>query len=230
MKIASGVVSGALLGALSFNAIGAIIDVGPYRFDDIAIADEVTSYSGTTMDNGVEFVDPLTSTELIDTNAGTFLATNTADGWNDVTLGMRFKQVNVVNGANADLALFFMFEQRVDDLAANNIGFSVNGTDFSPLSFTKVTNPPQQVVNNVEWGAGQFLDNVLLLVAEVDLGTFGVDSLNQFTLSMQQMTDQKVVALSMVGAINYTVVPVPAAVWLFGSGLIGLVGVARRKK
>ena len=26
------------------------------------------------------------------------------------------------------------------------------------------------------------------------------------------------------------VVPVPAAVWLFGSGLLGLVGVARRKK
>ena len=25
-------------------------------------------------------------------------------------------------------------------------------------------------------------------------------------------------------------VPVPAAVWLFGSGLIGLIGVARRKK
>jgi len=33
---------------------------------------------------------------------------------------------------------------------------------------------------------------------------------------------------SMVGVT--TVVPVPAAVWLFGSGLIGLVGVARRKK
>jgi len=28
----------------------------------------------------------------------------------------------------------------------------------------------------------------------------------------------------------YGVVPVPAAVWLFGSGLIGLVGLARRKK
>ena len=27
-----------------------------------------------------------------------------------------------------------------------------------------------------------------------------------------------------------TVVPVPAAVWLFGSGLIGLIGIARRKK
>jgi hypothetical protein len=26
------------------------------------------------------------------------------------------------------------------------------------------------------------------------------------------------------------VVPVPAAVWLFGSGLLGLVGIAKRKK
>ena len=31
-------------------------------------------------------------------------------------------------------------------------------------------------------------------------------------------------------AFGGTVVPVPAAVWLFGSGLIGLVGLARRKK
>ncbi len=30
--------------------------------------------------------------------------------------------------------------------------------------------------------------------------------------------------------IDQTVVPVPAAVWLFGSGLIGLIGIARRKK
>jgi hypothetical protein len=28
----------------------------------------------------------------------------------------------------------------------------------------------------------------------------------------------------------FTVVPVPAAVWLFGSGLLGLIGMARRKK
>ena len=29
---------------------------------------------------------------------------------------------------------------------------------------------------------------------------------------------------------SYSVVPVPAALWLFGSGLLGLIGVARRKK
>lgn len=37
---------------------------------------------------------------------------------------------------------------------------------------------------------------------------------------------------SLVGAVGFTVVtvvPVPAAVWLFGSGLIGLIGLARRK-
>jgi len=33
-----------------------------------------------------------------------------------------------------------------------------------------------------------------------------------------------------IDSFDATVVPVPAAVWLFGSGLLGLVGVARRKK
>jgi hypothetical protein len=35
---------------------------------------------------------------------------------------------------------------------------------------------------------------------------------------------------SLVGVFLVRTVPVPAAVWLFGSGLLGLVGVARRKK
>ena len=33
-----------------------------------------------------------------------------------------------------------------------------------------------------------------------------------------------------ITASNASVIPVPAAVWLFGSGLLGLVGVARRRK
>ena len=30
--------------------------------------------------------------------------------------------------------------------------------------------------------------------------------------------------------LNFAPIPVPAAVWLFGSGLLGLVGVARRRR
>ena len=37
-------------------------------------------------------------------------------------------------------------------------------------------------------------------------------------------------ALHMTGHVGTSAIPVPAAVWLFGSGLLGLVGVARRKK
>ena len=36
--------------------------------------------------------------------------------------------------------------------------------------------------------------------------------------------------LKFITSVDTTVVPVPAAAWLFGSGLIGLIGVARRKK
>lgn len=36
--------------------------------------------------------------------------------------------------------------------------------------------------------------------------------------------------LAYVEAINYSVVPIPAAIWLFGSGMLGLIGIARRKK
>ncbi|HIB83546.1 MAG TPA: VPLPA-CTERM sorting domain-containing protein, partial [Chromatiaceae bacterium] len=35
--------------------------------------------------------------------------------------------------------------------------------------------------------------------------------------------------ISINANVNVSDVPVPAAVWLFGSGLIGLVGMARRK-
>lgn len=47
---------------------------------------------------------------------------------------------------------------------------------------------------------------------------------NSCTLSWDLGTTQLVVDASVVNPI-----PVPAAVWLFGSGLIGLVGIARRK-
>ena len=57
----------------------------------------------------------------------------------------------------------------------------------------------------------------------------GVDSIGVWTLHIE---DAIGVDSGVLGSwsLDITPVPVPAAVWLFGSGLIGLVGIARRKK
>ena len=49
-----------------------------------------------------------------------------------------------------------------------------------------------------------------------------------FTLGYDFDLDGNATAIS-TSVLNTSVVPVPAAAWLFGSGLLGLVGIARRK-
>ena len=46
------------------------------------------------------------------------------------------------------------------------------------------------------------------------------------------VTDQAVDAGGLAATSSFApaVIPVPAALWLFGSGLLGLVGIAKRKK
>ena len=51
-----------------------------------------------------------------------------------------------------------------------------------------------------------------------------------FSIEMLQKDFDISVCISMVGAVNTTVIPVPAAVWLFGSGLMGLIALAQRKR
>lgn len=73
-----------------------------------------------------------------------------------------------------------------------------------------------------------------LTYPHIEAGTFGTGSATAILDPVAyidptwEYADQFEVIVS--PAINNTVVPVPAAVWLFSSGLIGLVGVARRKK
>lgn len=60
---------------------------------------------------------------------------------------------------------------------------------------------------------------------------FGVDVNNDGTLGTGEFGEWSVnITAGTLTYTNPTVVPVPAAVWLLGSGLIGLVGIARRKK
>ena len=51
-----------------------------------------------------------------------------------------------------------------------------------------------------------------------------------FSVEMIQKDFDISVCISMIGAANTSAIPVPAAVWLFGSGLMGLIALARRKR
>jgi hypothetical protein len=94
-------------------------------------------------------------------------------------------------------------------------------------------------------------------IKEMDVTVFGSDSLSVLTMSnfiddtsgwdgnftsigMSFVADGSQSTLKFLGTnsgwngyyidnVNVSVVPIPAAMWLFGSGLIGLVGLARRK-
>ena len=71
---------------------------------------------------------------------------------------------------------------------------------------------------------------------DLDAFGFGVDSVFQYvrltddTSKGGQSGNTVGADIDAVGAISTTVVPVPAAAWLFGSGLMGLLGLAKRKK
>ena len=61
------------------------------------------------------------------------------------------------------------------------------------------------------------------------VGAFNPNALGQYSFYLTATTKAPFPATVGTVGIDVQVVPVPAAVWLFGSGLLGLIGVARRK-
>jgi hypothetical protein len=60
-------------------------------------------------------------------------------------------------------------------------------------------------------------------LGDVDAGYFFIEEANSAGGTL-------FLALGKLNATTAIVVPIPAAVWLFGSGLLGLIGVARRRR
>ena len=92
-----------------------------------------------------------------------------------------------------------------------NIGFtdgyvigSLDGNWTVDVQFTDVLLPGQTIKNLTAWAA---------------LSSDGVGGQTELALAL---VEDRRVRLSMI--------PIPPAVWLFGSGLLGLIGIARRKK
>ena len=117
-----------------------------------------------------------------------------------------------------------------------------SGTTFGPGtysfdtvqagSYTNVVVGAGQVGGHIlfNWGANTDIDvvNVWDVASGVYTSTDVVEGAGADGILGLGMIDGAFVGSS--ANFNFTAVPVPAAVWLFGSGLLGLVGVARRKK
>ena len=139
---------------------------------------------------------------------------------------------NLTTGVNAYTIdeLFFNF---TGDTAA--FSFDSGNTGFGALSTTPIGAD----------GFGVFDVNIMGFalaagdteVWQIDLGLAGISGADFNVLSTNPPGDRTATAALkfMQGpgddsAYGASVVPVPAAAWLFGSGLLGLVGIARRKK
>ena len=140
-------------------------------------------------------------------------------------------------------------------VASTNTFFGTNwtthsGTTFGPGTYSFDT-IQGGIYTGVEVGAGQVGGHILFnwgAVADIDVINVWDVSIDMAGNTVYTSTDvtatnpvgpNGILGLTMIdGAFagfsaNFNLVepvPVPAAVWLFGSGLLGLVGVARRRK
>lgn len=95
------------------------------------------------------------------------------------------------------------------------------GTGFTPY-IEMATDGDGQIINDTasfSVGAG----GTFTIYAELEALTFGgyADSFSTLSMTFDDTTN--------LAALGEMVVPVPAAIWLFGSGLVGLIGISRRK-
>ena len=138
--------------------------------------------------------------------------------------GTTMKWVDANNWA-ANLNVAGVTGWRLADSDGTCTGFDCTGSEMGDLFYTALGNSAGSLTNtgpfsNVQsdgyWTATEWNSSTVWVF---DMGTGG-QNLNLKTGAFYGWAVQS----GDVGAV-----PVPAAVWLFGSGLLGLVGVARRK-
>jgi len=227
----------------------ATINVGTYSFDENNIANTLISANGQSYSGSEDYYasgntwqsynyDPNnlgwettnTPSELTDTSAFSFLADeNSTAGPLSVQLG--FSNASIANGDGADITFFFLWDQSNSDTTV-----SINGTTQS-LTYSNVFDDAgiQQTAKNITWNGSVYSD-VQLMVATIDLLDFEYalgDTLASSVLLELSSTDSNPAALSMIAGLNTALppspVPVPAAAWLFITGLLSLGFVSRRK-
>lgn len=148
---------------------------------------------------------------ITDTSAATSVLGTSTGAYVDLAF-----DTSIINGAGDDLKLFF-------------VGGNGHAFDVTIGGVTNSYNLPAGSNATGFFDPAYPTDPIIALA--LDLSSFSGlsgDSFSQIRLTIGDGYTTTSAVPSFVGA--YSVVPVPAAVWLFGSGLIGLAGFARRRK
>ena len=129
-----------------------------------------------------------------------------------------FKFDNAVDFNNIVIDPFGFFDRDVSFWIANITPTESNLVNFDPFSLingTSIFGAATNITNSAGSGPlsinlGGATGNALLFGGKLDVGVYDNDRFK-------------------IASLDVTVVPVPAAIWLFGSGLIGLAGLVGRK-
>ncbi len=213
---------------LSQQAAAIPIDIPGYEFAGIANA--LVDSAGRLDTNW-----PTPETSITDDSAATYVkswGTWNADqtGIVDTTAYLDLSFGNdIFDGVGTDLSIFVVGadpQSIAITLFDTGAGTSSSTRAYGSVSYTNYNvdvdgEPPVEGEADPDYG---------VFVMDIDLADFNYLGTNPVDI-IRLGIDYGSAVPALVGGYNSTaVVPVPAAVWLFGSGLIGLVGVARRKK
>lgn len=206
------------LALLSQQASAIAMDVPGYDF--AAFAQFEGSSGGTFTTNfgtpGGSIADASAATWVMDgENSGGTQINMDPNAYFDLSFGM----TDVFDGLGNDLTVFFVGAPPHDiglSLFAN--GGSQSGTiNYNSVSYTgfNVQDPN--------------FDTWAIYAMDIDLADFGFLGSSPIEKIRLGIGNASAVP-SFVGAYNTAPVPVPAALWLFGSGLLGVAGIARKKR
>jgi len=118
-----------------------------------------------------------------------------------------------------------------DEAAIASINIDNEITDISSLIDVTLTGPFQGINGPTYQGLLGLSDNFIVGLSTDDGTTWLADAGATFGVNTSLLNfDVPGTGKNEVFVVDVNPVPVPAAVWLFGSGLIGLAGIARRKK
>ena len=177
-------------------------------------------------------------TNLLQTTDPSFFAqewSRTLPGW-DIVEGKRAYNEWLVDGAANKTGydtntskLWLLFGNAYTDLttATDAVVFLMHGDSNDGYANFYVDN--QLVYQNYDlYDDGASGEYLALIVSDL---TFGLHSLKVERAGIKNPSSSGYdVAIIGGGALNASSVPIPGAVWLFGSGLVGLVGLRRKLK